>query len=58
MSIAIGQQAKLVQPVVAGEVIDTRSNKEAGQLEHLLSFTDAAGEEQHRWFLESELEAA
>lgn len=57
MSIAIGQQAKLVQPQVAGEVVDTRFNKDAQQLEHLLNFTDAEGEVQQRWFLASELEA-
>lgn len=58
MTIAIGQQAKLVQPVVAGEVIDTRFNKEAGKLEHLLSFVGADGEVNQRWFLETDLEPA
>lgn len=57
MPIAIGQQAKLVQPVVAGEVIDTRFNKDKNELEHLLNFPDASGETQQRWFLASELEA-
>lgn len=57
MPIAIGQQAKLVQPVVAGEVVDTRFNKDHNQLEHLLNFTGADGELQQRWFLASELEA-
>lgn len=58
MSIKIGQQAKLVQPVVQGEVKDTRFNKDEGQLEHLLSYIGADGEPHERWFLESELEAA
>lgn len=55
-SFDIGQQARLVQPVIQGEVKDTRYNKDARQLEHLLSYTDAAGEVHERWFLESELE--
>lgn len=57
MSIAIGQQAKLIQPVVAGDVVDTRFNREAGQLEHLLNFPDADGEIHQRWFLASDLKA-
>lgn len=58
MSITIGQQAKLVQPVIAGEVVDTRFNKEEGQLEHLLSYQEADGTPQQRWFLDEKLEAA
>ena len=57
MSVSIGQTARLVQPVVQGEVIDTRFNKDAGKLEHLLSYTDADGETHERWFIETELEA-
>lgn len=57
MSVSVGQAAKLIQPVVQGEVTDTRYNKEAGQLEHQLEYTDAAGESHTRWFLESQLEA-
>lgn len=56
MSIAIGQQARLKQPVVQGEVVDTNFNKTASELEHLISYTDADGELQQRWFLESQLE--
>lgn len=58
MSVTIGQQARLIQPVVQGEVLDTRYNKDARQLEHLLSYTDQSGETQQRWFLESDLEVA
>jgi len=57
MSIKIGQHAKLVQPVVQGEVKDTRFNKDKSQLEHLLVYVGADGEQHERWFLESELEA-
>lgn len=55
--IEVGQQARLVQPVIQGEVTDTRFNKDAKQLEHLVSFIDAEGESQQRWFLASALEA-
>lgn len=54
--INIGQTARLVQPVIQGEVIDTRFNKTAGELEHLVSFADAQGDAQERWFLASQLE--
>lgn len=57
MSVSIGQKAKLIQPTVSGEVIDTRFNKGKGQLEHLLNYDGADGEPQQRWFLDSELEA-
>lgn len=55
--INVGQQARLIQPVIQGEVIDTRFNKTAGELEHLVSYTDAEGEVQERWFPASQLEA-
>lgn len=55
--INVGQQARLIQPVIQGEVIDTRFNKTAGELEHLVFYTDAEGEAQERWFLASQLEA-
>lgn len=54
--INIGQTARLVQPVIQGEVTDTRFNKDANELEHLVSYTDAEGEVQSRWFLASNLE--
>lgn len=56
--IEIGQQARLIQPVIQGEVKDTQFNKTASELEHLVSYTDADGEVQERWFLASQLEAA
>lgn len=54
--INIGQTARLVQPVIQGEVTDTRFNKDANELEHLVSYTDAEGEVQSRWFPASSLE--
>lgn len=56
MPISIGQTARLKQPVIQGEVVDTGFNKTAGELEHLVSFTDGNSEPQQRWFLESQLE--
>lgn len=52
----IGETARLKQPVIEGEVIDTRFNKDAGELEHLLSYVDSDGEAQERWFFESTIE--
>ena len=57
MSLEIGQTARLIQPTIQGEIVDTQYNKDAKQLEHLIGWTDAGGEQQKRWFLESELEA-
>lgn len=55
--IEVGQQARLVQPVIQGEVTDTRFNKDAKELEHLVTWTDEDGQPQERWFLASKLEA-
>lgn len=54
--IEIGQNARLIQPVIEGEVKDTQFNKSAGELEHLLAYIDGEGEVQERWFLASQLE--
>ncbi|MEY8688454.1 MAG: hypothetical protein AB9M53_01060 [Leptothrix sp. (in: b-proteobacteria)] len=58
MALSEGQTARLIQPVIEGPILDTRYNKDAGELEHLVTFTDADGEEASRWFLASKLEAA
>lgn len=55
--IEFGQQARLVQPVIQGEVTDTRFNKDAKELEHLVVWNDTEGQPQERWFLASQLEA-
>lgn len=52
----IGKTVRLVQPVVQGEIIDTEYDKDTKQLRHLLSWVDADGETQNRWFTESQLE--
>lgn len=51
----IGQTARLVQPVIAGEIKDKRWNKYADEPEVLLSWSDGDGAHE-RWFLESQLE--
>jgi len=56
MTLKVGQTTRLIQPVIEGEIVDTRYNKDAKELEHLLSWEDAGGDQQTRWFLESELE--
>lgn len=51
-----GQTVRMVQPVIQGQITDTRYNKDAKALEHLVDYPDAEGETQQRWFLESQLE--
>ena len=55
MAIDVGARARLVQPTIEGTVADARYNKDAKELEYLLSYTDANGEENERWFNESQL---
>lgn len=52
----IGSTARLVQPEVKGEVREKRWNQDADELELLIGWTDASGEEHSRWFLASQLE--
>ena len=52
----IGEQARLIQPEIQGEVLDTRFNKSAEALEHMVMYTTPEGENHERWFLESKLE--
>lgn len=53
----IGDSAKLIQPVVSGQIIDTEYDKENLCLRHCLEWADASGNTSQRWFIESELEA-
>lgn len=53
-----GMIVKLVQPIIKGQITDTRYNKDAKSLEHLVSYTDENGQPQERWFVESQLEVA
>ncbi len=51
----VGTTARLVQPVVQGEIVARRINP-ADQIEYQLRWTDTAGEQHLRWFLETQLE--
>jgi hypothetical protein len=51
-----GDVAKLKTPVVQGEIISTRYNEETLGLEHMIGWTDADGNDQTRWFVETDLE--
>jgi hypothetical protein len=51
-----GQTVRLITPVIQGQITDTRYNKDAKGLEHLVNWTDANGNVQERWFIEGELE--
>ncbi len=56
MAIEVGKTARLIQPVVQGEILDTQYNKETKELEHLLAWEEN-GEPQKRWFSGKLLEA-
>lgn len=56
MAVEIGKKARLIQPVIEGNVIDTEYDKDAKSLRHLVEYTDANGEVQTRWFTEAQLE--
>lgn len=52
----LSQAVRLVQPVVAGPVLDRRFNNEQSQMEYLVEFDGSDGQPAQRWFLESQLE--
>lgn len=51
-----GSTVRLKAPAPQGEVQDVRLNKAEGQLEYLVDWVDDEGDNQQRWFLESQLE--
>ncbi len=51
-----GDKVRLRAPVIEGGVADIQFNKGAGELEYLVTYSDSNGEEQTRWFVESDLE--
>ena len=55
MAIDVGTRARLVQPTIEGTVTDVRYNKDAKELEYLLSYMDAEGDDHERWFNETQL---
>lgn len=58
MSLKTGAVVFAAQGTVQGTVSDARMNQSYGELEYLVTFTDAEGIEQERWFLESQLTAS
>lgn len=58
MSLKTGAVVFAAQGTVQGTVVDARMNQSYGELEYLVTFTDAEGIEQERWFLESQLTAS
>lgn len=57
MSFKIGDEVKPKVTAPVGEVQDARMNTSGGELEYLVTYADADGEAQERWFLESQIEA-
>lgn len=54
----VGSQARLIQPEVRGEVIARRIDESTDEIELLLQWTDAAGDQHQRWFTAAQLEEA
>ena len=52
----IGNKARLIQPEIKGEIIDTAFNRNTKKLQHLITWKDETGESQYRWFDEAQLE--
>lgn len=50
-----GDTARLIQPVVQGQIKERRFNA-ADELEYRLEWTDPDGSTQQRWFAESQLQ--
>lgn len=57
MALKVGDAARVVVPVIAGEVTQVKFNEDTGAKRILLTWTDLEGETQERWFTEEELEA-
>lgn len=51
-----GDTARLIQPVIEGQVMERRINPDTDDIELRLAWTDAAGERNERWFPEQQLE--
>ena len=58
MAIPNGANVRQIVAPVAGQVVQKRFHDESDQLEYLVQWTDAEGQPQSRWFLESQIEVA
>lgn len=56
MAVEMGKKARMIAPVIQGDVIDTEYDKSNKCLRHLLSYVGADGEQHERWFPETQLE--
>ena len=57
MAIKKGDTARVKVPVIQGTVLRRQVDEESDRVRLLMTWTDAEGHEQQRWFDESELEA-
>ncbi len=55
-TIKKGAAVRLIQPEIAGPVLDRRINPETDEIELLVEFNDGAGETHQRWFDADKLE--
>ncbi len=55
-TIKKGATVRLVQPEIAGPVLDRRINADTDEIEVLVQFAGADGEQQQRWFAADRLE--
>lgn len=55
-TIKRGATVRLVQPEIAGPVLDRRINPDTDEIELLVAFAGADGEHQQRWFPAGQLE--
>jgi hypothetical protein len=53
----IGDGVRQIAPTIQGTVTDIVYDKDAGELTYLVDYADAEGNQQQRWFRETELEA-
>lgn len=58
MAIPNGAAVRQIVPVISGQVEQKRFHDESDQLEYLVAYTDADGQPQSKWFLESQIEVA
>ena len=58
MAIPNGAAVRQIVAPIAGQVVQKRFHDESDQLEYLIQWTDAEGQPQSRWFLESQIEVA
>ena len=58
MAIPNGAAVRQIVAPIAGQVVQKRFHDESDQLEYLVQWTDAEGQPQSRWFLESQIEVA